>query len=99
MEIDRYQLFISDWVLTKLSMHYVTEQEVEEAFFNCSGFFLKEVRRRHQTRPPTFWFVSVTCDGRPLKIAFIPVHETQTLVLKTAFVAEPWEIDEYENYT
>ena len=31
--------------------------------------------------------------------ALIPVHETKTLVLKTAFPAEPWEVDEYESYT
>ena len=99
MNIDCYNLFISDWVLEKLKIHCVTEQEVEEAFFNCTSRFIKEMRKKHKTRPPTFWFVSQTFDGRSLKIVFIPIHESQTLLLKSAYTPDPWEITEYENYT
>ena len=98
LETEKYSLYISDWVRAKLDIHGVSEQEVEEAFFNSSGLFVKEVRREHRTRPPTFWFISLTCDGRPLKIAFIPVHEDGILVLKTSFQAELWEIEEYESF-
>jgi hypothetical protein len=42
--------------------------------------------------------VSLSCEGRPIKVAFIPIHESRTLVLKTAYPAEPWEVEEYENF-
>jgi hypothetical protein len=35
-----------------------------------------------------------------LRLAFIPIHihEDRTLVLKTAFPAEHWEVEEYESF-
>lgn len=98
MDFDDFQLHISEWVLTKLSMKEIDVTEVEEAFYNSQGVYIEEKRKHHRTDPPTLWFISPTSDGRVLKICFIPRYELNLLILKTAFDAESWEIDEYENY-
>ena len=100
MELSDYELYLSDWVKTKLLMKEppISIDEVEEAFFNCTGIYIKEVRSEHETIPPTFWFISDTSECRVLKICFIPIFDKKRIILKTAFDAEEWEIDEYESY-
>ena len=100
MKLDEFDLYIHSSIEEKLKNKKppVTRLEVEEAFHNCDGVFIEETREDHKTKPPTYWFISETSDDRILKICFIAHMDDKVIVLKTAFDADNWEIEEYENY-
>lgn len=95
--MDEFQVVVTPRIIQKLEIHNVELLEVEEAFFNMNGTPLIDDRPQHKTRPATVWFCSVTGEGRVLKIVGIPLRETKEFVLKSAYDAEPWEIDLYED--
>lgn len=65
-------LKISDHVRNKLlRKHGVGEQDILECFANRCGGWLRDQREKHQTDPPTVWFVSKTDRGRLLKVVFV----------------------------
>ena len=87
-------LFISDSVLTKIqTKHQVSRSEVIQCFTNRSRKLLFDTREKHQTNPPTLWFIAKTNKNRALKIVYI--QSGTKVQLKSAF--EPNEI-EFEIY-
>ncbi len=69
----------------------VTVEEVEEAFFQWDGFWVLDDREDHKSVPPTYWFISETCDGRLLKVVIKPVPNTDFAYLRTAYDADEEE--------
>ena len=98
VKFDDFNLYVSDWVLQKIKMKEIDLTEIEEAFYNCNGVYIEETREEHKTKPPTYWFIAPTSDGRLLKVCFIPRYDLKFLTLKTAFDAEEKEINAYEDY-
>lgn len=95
--MDDYQIVASSRVLEKLLIvHGVDFEEVEEAFHYWVGQPLIDDRSEHRTRPPTVWFCAPTSEGRILKIVGIPHSKTKEFILKSAYSADDWEIDLYE---
>ena len=87
-------LFISDSVSIKIqTKHQVNRSEVVQCFTNRSGKLLLDTREKHQTKPPTLWFIAKTNKNRSLKIVYI--QSKDKVQLKSAF--EPNEI-EFEIY-
>ena len=87
-------LFISDSVSIKIqTKHQVNRSEVVQFFTNRSGKLLLDTREKHQTKPPTLWFIAKTNKNRSLKIVYI--QSKDKVQLKSAF--EPNEI-EFEIY-
>ncbi len=74
----------------------VTVEEIEEAFFNWEGFWVLDDREDHKSVPPTYWFISETCDGRLLKVVIKPVPNTDVAYVRTAYDADEEEIIIYE---
>ncbi len=74
--------------------HGVTMDEVEECFANRCGKFLRDTRERHDSDPPTLWFVAETDYGRKIKVAFIQFRDR--VVIRTAYLANEQEIRIYE---
>lgn len=92
-------LVISKRVREKLkSKHNVSEDDIVECFSNICGRFLLDTRADHQTNPATEWFVSETNRGRQLKILFMYDKDTNKMVIKSAYPAEPEAIRIYEKY-
>lgn len=60
----------------------VTQEEISQCFANREGAFLRDTRERHQSDPPTQWFIGETDFGRKLKVAFIP--RGGNIVIRTA---------------
>lgn len=80
-------------------IHEVTETEVEEAFFNHDGPFIEDDRRQNRTKPPTYWFISSTVDGRILKIVVKYDVINRIAWLKSAYEPSDEEIEIYEAHT
>lgn len=77
-------LVISRSVRMKLEeKHHVQEQEIRECFLNFQGKYLFDTREKHDTDPPTLWFIGETYRGRTLKIIF--VHRDGNIFLKSAY--------------
>lgn len=91
---------ISPAVLTKLAdpSHNVTKQEIVECFANRDRKFLTDNRPEHQTPIPTQWFVAETDYGRQLKVVFIYDTAIQTVIIKSAYPAEPHIVHIYEKH-
>jgi uncharacterized DUF497 family protein len=92
--------FISPAVRKKLAAkHNVTEDEVRQCFLNVNGVFLRDKRERHDSDPPTWWFVAETNRGRLLKVCFcsrrIETSKGHAVLteIKTAF---PPDVDDLE---
>ncbi len=51
--------------------HGVSEKEIRQCFLNRQKCFLEDEREKHQTVPPTQWFISLTNKNRELKILFV----------------------------
>ena len=92
------QMLISPRVREKLvHKHNVSTDEVAECFANRAGRFLRDVRERHQSNPPTVWFVAETDRGRHLKVAFIP-HPGGEFEIRTAYPANEIEKSIYRKH-
>lgn len=75
---------ISQRVADKLrDKHAVTPDEVSECFLNRDGPSFIDDRQDHATDPPTYWFMSETDRGRPLKIVYVEYPEF--FAIKTVF--------------
>ena len=95
MDLSKYYLVFSNWVLTKLGQHGVTETEVEESFSNARPIYKEETRARHRSRPPTFWFIAPTAEDRLLKVIFIAHHKQRLIHIKSAYEPDEREIEIY----
>ncbi|MGA0587901.1 DUF4258 domain-containing protein [Dyella sp. KRB-257] len=71
-------------VITKLrDKHDVTQKEVMECFANGEAIYFEDTDEKHQTDPPTWWFMAPTNRNRMLKICFM--RKDGDIVIKTAF--------------
>jgi hypothetical protein len=79
------RLLFSEMVASKLrKRHRVTEREIVECFDSWNRKSLLDVRARHQSIPPTEWFIGRTAAGRELKVVFIKLDQ-EVFAVKTAF--------------
>lgn len=86
---------ISPTILAKLKeRHQVEQQEVEQCFENITGLPLRDTRERHDTDPPTLWFIARTNRKRLLKVCFVPRGADQ--FLRTAYPPNDEEIQLYK---
>lgn len=75
---------ISKAVSEKLrTKHNVSHAEVFEAFLNQYGPSFRDTREKHDTDPPSYWFMSMTDRNRPLKVVY--VERDDAISIKTAF--------------
>ncbi len=89
-------LYVTKNVENKIKeFHNVEVIEAEEAFANFNGRMLQDDRLQHKTKPPTYWFLSTTFDGRLLKL----VVKIDFAFLKTAYKPSEEEIIYYEEKT
>ena len=66
-------LVATDSVKEKILVeHRVEFLEADESFNNFVGHMLEGRRSKHRTKPITVWCLSETCNGRLLKLVFIP---------------------------
>jgi len=89
-------LLIDKSILTKLEDRNISRDHVRECFENRSGKFLEDKRLKHKTQPPTYWFVSETNKGRPLKVCFMPFPDENKI--KSAYEPNEEEIRIYRKY-
>ncbi|MCM0606471.1 MAG: hypothetical protein KA715_10305 [Xanthomonadaceae bacterium] len=68
-----------------LEKHGVTVLEVEEAFYNLTGEYAREVRPMNHGEHPRYWFISKTNAGHRLKVVFVDDPEETRPVLITAY--------------
>jgi uncharacterized DUF497 family protein len=91
------RLIISQAIQAKLSSkHSVSRKEVEECFKNRDGRLLSDSREKHQTDPPTLWFVAATNQQRLLKVVF--VQRGPDVFLKSAFEPTSEELRIYRKF-
>lgn len=91
-------LYASKAVENKIEeFHGVSLIEAEEAFFNFNGKMLEDDRKQHRTKPPTYWFLSETFDGRLLKLVVKIDSTNDVAFLRTAYEPSQEEINFYEN--
>ena len=62
----------------------VSENDICECFENRSRTPLRDTRERHDTDPPTLWFIAENYYGRRLKICFS--DDGTNIHIKSAFV-------------
>lgn len=100
-------IWISPRVRAKLAnKHCVSETEIRQCFENMQGEFLRDPREKHQTEPPTYWFVAETNARRSLKIVCIfrkmPSADGSPpelrIEIKTAYDANATEIQIYSRH-
>jgi len=90
-------LFISDAILEKIqAKHSVSRLEVIQCFANRYGKLLFDNREKHQTKPPTLWFIAKTNKNRALKIVYIQLNNK--VLLKSAFEPNEIEIEIYRKF-
>jgi hypothetical protein len=95
-----FALFVTPAVHQKIEeVHQVSVLEAEEAFFLFNGTPMEDRREKHRTKPPTYWLLSYTSDGRLLKLVVIFDEEKQIAWLRTAYEPSQEEIDFYETNT
>ena len=61
----------------------VSENDLFECFQNRTRTAILDLREKHDTDPPTLWFISENDYGRRLKICYV---SEAVPVIKTAFV-------------
>jgi hypothetical protein len=95
------ELLITDRVRDKIETgHRVGFLEAEEAFFNSDiGEYLLDDRTAHQTKPPTYWTLSFTTEGRLLKLVVKFDWQENVAWLRTAYEPNKEEIELYEANT
>ncbi len=87
-------LIISTAIRVKLDVkHNVTENEIQQCFFNQEGSSLEDDREEHKTDPATFWFVAETNQCRILKVIF--VLKDGNIHIKSAYEASAKDIAIY----
>lgn len=85
----------SDQVKAKiLAKHGITMDEVMECFMNRSGPYFRDTRERHDTDPPSYWFVAETDRRREVKVVF--VNYPDYLAIKTAFEPTDGSDEDYK---
>jgi uncharacterized DUF497 family protein len=92
-------LVVSDKIRQKLALrHGVNEEEIRQCFASREKKFLEDTRENHKTNPPSKWFVAQTDFGRVLKVVFMYFPDTGEIHIKTAYEANPIEIEIYERH-
>lgn len=87
-------LIISTAIRVKLDVkHNVTENEIQQCFFNHEGNCLEDDREEHRTDPATLWFVAETNQCRVLKVVF--VLKDGNIHIKSAYEANAKDIAIY----
>ncbi|MCB5227646.1 ADP-ribosyl-(dinitrogen reductase) hydrolase [Alishewanella sp. 16-MA] len=90
-------IYISDKVKNKIQeKHGLTLDEVYEAISGRLAGFLADTREEHKSDPPTYWFIGSTDFGKKIKVAFI--YKDDTLIIRTAYEANPRELAIYNKY-
>jgi uncharacterized DUF497 family protein len=79
----------------KLAKRGITLDHCIECFANRTGGFPRDTRERHQTDPPTRWFISRTDAGRLLKVIFIHYQFANEIHIKSAYEPNTNEIELY----
>lgn len=78
------RLILSQKIRDKLEdKHGVTEQEIQECFWNRDRTSLIDTREDHFSDPPTEWFIAETNYGRKLVIVYIP--RAENIYIRSAF--------------
>lgn len=89
-------IIISKKIEDKLrDKHKVSKREVEQCFDNLLGNYLLDSREKHQSNPPTMWFVSTTNTDRLLKVVFI--YRDNKIFIRSAFEPNVDELTIYIN--
>lgn len=63
--------------------HQVTREEITQCFMNREGPSFRDPREKHDTDPPSVWFVAPTDRGRLLKVVYMEFDSY--FAIKTAF--------------
>jgi hypothetical protein len=88
---------MSDKIAEKLvRLHSVKAEEVTQCFANREGKYLRDLRAKHETNPPTQWFIAETDYGRKLKIVFI--RRDSDIEIKSAFEPNAEELRIYRKF-
>ncbi|MGK5059028.1 ADP-ribosyl-(dinitrogen reductase) hydrolase [Janthinobacterium sp. LB2P49] len=88
-------LIISTAIRVKLDVkHNVSENEIQQCFFNQEGISIEDDREDHRTDPATWWFISQTNQCRTLKVIF--VLKDGNIHIKSAYDAGAKDIAIYE---
>lgn len=61
----------------------VSENDICECFQNRTRTPIRDTRERHETDPPTMWFISENDYGQRLKVCFI--EDGSNIHIKSAF--------------
>lgn len=89
------QLIISTAVRVKLDVkHNVTENEINQCFYNRIGEPVEDTREEHKTDPSSWWFVAETNQCRVLKVIFI--QRDGNIHIKSAYEAKAKDIAIYQ---
>jgi hypothetical protein len=62
----------------------VSENDIFECFQNLSRTPIRDLREKHDSDPPTQWFISENDYGRRLKVCFI--DDGENFIIRTAYV-------------
>ena len=90
-------LIISPAILKKLAdKHGVNRREVEQCFENLDGPLLRDTREKHESDPPTLWFLARTNQNRLLKVAYI--QRGNRVFLRTCYDPNDDEIALYAQF-
>lgn len=85
---------ISKRVQEKIAKRGIEPDDIAECFMNRTGRYYSDTRARHQTNPPTYWFVSTNDKGRVLKVVF--VRYPDYFAIKSVFEPEDGSDKLYE---
>lgn len=80
------KLVISYKVRIKLSGKTppVSENDIIECFANRDRSAIRDTRERHDSDPPTMWFIAENDYGRRLKVCYI--EKDAQIIIRSAFV-------------
>lgn len=67
----------------------VSENDILECFANRERTPIRDTRERHDTDPPTMWFIAENDYGRRLKVCYI--EKDGHFIIKSAFVPNETE--------
>lgn len=75
----------------------VSENDIMECFANRDRTPLRDTRERHDSDPPTMWFISENDYGRRLKVCYIEKDDGVTI--RSAFVPNQTEERVYAKFS